>query len=94
MISVGYEVVMSESRVLLDAAAFLDSTHALRIDSACTDDIHDIRTATKACNWVAIAHSLCVSGEVRMDAVQLLCAALGYAKSSLDLIDDEHGAKS
>lgn len=39
---VDYEVAMSESRVLLDAAAFLDSAHALRIDSACTDDIREI----------------------------------------------------
>lgn len=39
---VDYEVGMSESRVLLDAAAFLDSAHALRIDSACTDDIREI----------------------------------------------------
>lgn len=33
---------MSESRVLLDAAAFLDSGHAMRIDSAPTDDIREI----------------------------------------------------
>tara|TARA_R110002072_G_scaffold87129_1_gene196550 strand:- start:3928 stop:4419 length:492 start_codon:yes stop_codon:yes gene_type:complete len=33
---------MSESRVLLDAAAFMDSSHALRIDSACTEDIRTI----------------------------------------------------
>jgi len=33
---------MTESRVLLDAAAFMDSAHALRIDSACTDDIRTI----------------------------------------------------
>ncbi|MFT4511394.1 MAG: hypothetical protein ACI89X_004132 [Planctomycetota bacterium] len=33
---------MSESRVLLDAAAFVDSAHALRIDSASTDGIRTI----------------------------------------------------
>jgi hypothetical protein len=33
---------MSESRVLLDAATFLDSAHALRVESACTDDIREI----------------------------------------------------
>lgn len=33
---------MSESRVLLDAAAFLDSAQALRIDSAPTGDIREI----------------------------------------------------
>ena len=39
---VGYEKHMSEPRVLLDAAAFMDSAHALRIDSACTEDIRTI----------------------------------------------------
>ncbi|MFK7743355.1 MAG: YecA family protein [Planctomycetota bacterium] len=33
---------MSESRILLDAAAFMDSTHALRIDSATTDGIRKV----------------------------------------------------
>lgn len=33
---------MTESRVILDAAAFVDSVHALRIDSASTDDIRTI----------------------------------------------------
>ena len=33
---------MSESRVLLDAAAFVDSVHALRIDSASTADIREV----------------------------------------------------
>ena len=33
---------MSEPRVLLDAAAFLDSAPALRIDSLCTEDIRTI----------------------------------------------------
>ena len=33
---------MPESRVILDAAAFMDSTHALGIDAACTDDIRTI----------------------------------------------------
>lgn len=33
---------MTESRVLLDAAAFMDSVAALRVDSACTDDIRTI----------------------------------------------------
>lgn len=33
---------MSESRVLLDAAAFMDSVHALRIDAAPTQDIRTI----------------------------------------------------
>jgi len=33
---------MSESRVILDAAAFMDSRHALMIDSACTEDIRTI----------------------------------------------------
>ena len=33
---------MPESRVILDAAAFMDSAHALRIDAACTEDIRTI----------------------------------------------------
>lgn len=33
---------MSESRVLLDTATFLDSAHAMRVDSACTEDIRKI----------------------------------------------------
>lgn len=33
---------MSDSRILLDAAAFMDSAPALRIDSACTEDIRTI----------------------------------------------------
>ena len=33
---------MSESRVLLDAATFLDSAHAMRVEAACTEDIREI----------------------------------------------------